>query len=106
MSVLRPERRHESSKKADDEPREAAQDSRPIKYVQGIITAVDCSMPPAAVLTVVSGNKTWKLKVADTTQITVRGADKFSCAWSKQKAGVNYRESSRGKSDAVWVGLQ
>src|SRR5258708_25206372 len=106
MVVLRPPATDESRKRPDAEPQQAVEDSRPIKYVQGIITSVDCSAPPAAVMTVVLGNKTWKLKVADTTKITVRGADKFSCGWNKQKAGVNYRENGSGEGDAVWVGLQ
>jgi tetratricopeptide (TPR) repeat protein len=86
------------------------EDTRPIQYVQGTITAVDCSTPPAAMMTVVTGAgrtaKTWKLKVADTGKLMLRSGDKFSCSWTQQKAGVNYRANGDGEGDVVWVGLQ
>jgi tetratricopeptide (TPR) repeat protein len=40
--------------------------SGPRRFLKGRIVDVDCSAPPAAVLTLVSANKTWKMRIADT----------------------------------------
>jgi len=87
-----------------------AEDTRPIQYVQGTIKSVDCSVPPSAVMIVVVETgatlKTWKMKVADVSQLTLRANDKFSCDWTKQKAGVNYRVRGDAEGDVIWLGLQ
>ncbi len=89
---------------ATEAHQEPAKTSAPTRFMQGILTGVDCSAPPSAVLTVVSGAKTWKMKVADTAGAIVFGADKFSCSWSKQKIAVNYRET--GNSEGTVVSLE
>lgn len=76
------------------------------KYVRGVLTSVDCSAPPLATLTVVSGAKTWKMKVADTNHIVLIGADAFSCSWNKQKVALNYRETSEGEGNVVSLEVQ
>src|ERR1700683_159748 len=76
------------------------------KYVRGVLNSVDCSTPTLASLTVVSGAKTWKMKVADTNHIVLIGADGFSCSWNKQKVAVNYRETSEGEGDVVSLEVQ
>ena len=76
------------------------------KYVRGTLTGVDCSAPPLATLTVVAGVKTWKMKVADTNHLVLIGADKFSCAWNKQKVALNYRETSEGEGNVVSLEIQ
>ncbi len=76
------------------------------KFIRGTLTSVDCSTPPLATLTVASGAKTWKMKVADTNHIVVIGADKFSCAWNKQKVALNYRETLEGWGSVVSVEIQ
>jgi tetratricopeptide (TPR) repeat protein len=91
----------ESPAVATEPPQEPAKSSAPTRFMQGILAAVDCSAPPSAVLTVVSGAKTWKMKVTDITHAIVFGADKFSCLWSKQKIAVNYRETGIGKGSVV-----
>jgi Flp pilus assembly protein TadD len=70
--------------------------SGPSKFLKGMLTNVDCSTPPLASLSVVSGAKTWKMKVADRNHVILIGADEFSCGWNKQKVAVNYRETSEG----------
>jgi tetratricopeptide (TPR) repeat protein len=77
-----------------------------MKFVRGILTNVDCSAPPLATLTVVSGAKTWKMKVSDTSHVLLIGADAFSCAWSKQKVALNYRETSEGEGSVVSLEIQ
>lgn len=73
------------------------------KFIRGTLIVMDCSTPPLAILTVVSGVKTWKMKVADTNHVIVIGADKFSCDWNKQKVALNYRETSEGEGLVVSV---
>jgi Flp pilus assembly protein TadD len=80
--------------------------SGPTKYIRGTLTNVDCSTPPSATLTVISGAKTWKMNVADTNHVIVIGADKFSCAWNKQKVALNYRETAEGESSVVSLEIQ
>jgi tetratricopeptide (TPR) repeat protein len=76
------------------------------KFVRGTLTGVDCSTPPLATLTLVSGTKTWKMKVADTEHLILIGADKFSCSWNKQKVALNYRETSEGEAFVVSLEIQ
>jgi tetratricopeptide (TPR) repeat protein len=76
------------------------------KFLRGTLTGVDCSTPPLATLTVVSGGKPWKMKVADTSHLILIGADNFSCAWTKQKVALNYRETSSGEGNVVSLEIQ
>jgi tetratricopeptide (TPR) repeat protein len=76
------------------------------KFVHGTLTAVDCSAPPLATLTVVSGAKTMKMKVADTNHVILIGADQFSCAWNKKKVALNYRETADGEGNVVSLEIQ
>jgi tetratricopeptide (TPR) repeat protein len=62
------------------EPARVPVPSAPAQFVRGTLTNVDCSTPPFATLTVVSGAKTWKMKVTDTSHVILIGADEFSCA--------------------------
>jgi Flp pilus assembly protein TadD len=87
-------------------PAKAPTNSGATKYIHGTLTNVDCSTPPLATLTVVSGAKTWKMNVADINHVIVIGADKFSCAWNKQKVALNYRETSEGESKVVSLEIQ
>src|ERR1700719_4316042 len=70
--------------------------SGPAKFLMGKLINVDCTVPPLAVLSVLSGTTTWKLKVADRSHVVLIGADTFSCAWNKQKVALNFRETSPG----------
>jgi len=78
----------------------------PPKFLKGQLLNVDCSEAPGAVLTVVSGPKTLKMKVADTKHVVVVGADNFSCDWSRQKVALNYRVSSDGEATVMSVEIQ
>jgi tetratricopeptide (TPR) repeat protein len=78
----------------------------PAKFLKGTITAVDCSAPPSAVLTVASGTRTWKMKATDSTRLILIGADHFSCAWNKQKVAVNYRETGADSGSIISLEIQ
>lgn len=78
----------------------------PPKFLKGQLVSVDCSHVPTAVLTVTSGGRTLKMKVADTQHAIVIGADEFSCGWTQKKVAVNYRESSDGELNVMTVEIQ
>jgi hypothetical protein len=65
---------------------------------------VDCSQPPAAVLTVVSGAVALKLRTVDYKSLLLIGADQFSCAWTNRSVSVNYKTG--GLSDGDLVSLE
>ena len=120
--MIREYRAHSTNSDIDDAPvaREVAIDetpppepepapvivSAPAKYLQGTLTAVDCSAPPAAVLTVVSGGQTWKMKVQNADHAILIGADKFSCSWSKRKVGINYRPAGAAEGNVISLEMQ
>ena len=87
-------------------PAKVPTNSGPTKFVRGTLSNVDCSTPPLATLTVVAGAKTLKMKVTDTNHVILIGADKFSCAWNKQKVALNYRETSDGEGSVVSLEIQ
>ena len=78
----------------------------PPSFLKGTIMSIDCSAPPNATLTVVSGGKTWKMQVPDSTHVLLIGADTFSCSWSKQKVALNYRETGAGVGRVVSIEVQ
>jgi tetratricopeptide (TPR) repeat protein len=88
------------------EPAAKAPNLSATKYVRGVLTNVDCSTPPFATLTVVSGAKTWKMKVADTSHAILIGAHEFNCAWVKKKVALNYRPTSEGEGNVISLEIQ
>ena len=77
-----------------------------VGYLKGILVEVDCSAPPAAVLTVTSGGKTWKMKVANSDHVVLIGADKFSCSWSHKKVALNYSPTAANEGRVISVEIQ
>jgi tetratricopeptide (TPR) repeat protein len=77
-----------------------------IKFLKGAIQSVDCSSSPAATLIVQAVRKTWTLKVADTKNAIVLGADTFSCNWKNQKVAINYRETGDAAGTVVSIEVQ
>jgi tetratricopeptide (TPR) repeat protein len=78
-------------------------DRRVSKFVEGKLVAVDCSQPPAAVLTVASGEAVLKFRTADYKSLLVIGADSFSCQWSDRRVSVNYKPGGMADGDLVSV---
>ncbi len=83
----------------------AVPDTRPIKFLKGQLTAVNCSAAPAAVLSVLAQGKRLQMRVADTAKLVIVGADKFSCDWTNKRVAVNYRGSSDA-GDVVSLEIQ
>jgi hypothetical protein len=52
-------------------------DRRPIKFLKAKLLSVDCSPAPAAILTVVTGAKTIKLRTKNYKLLVLVGADEF-----------------------------
>jgi tetratricopeptide (TPR) repeat protein len=90
------ERNEEAAPKA-----EPAVDHRPIQYRKGKLLTVDCSPAPAAIVTVVIGAKTVRLRAADYKSLTLIGADTFSCDWVNRAVSVNYRPGGHADGDLV-----
>jgi tetratricopeptide (TPR) repeat protein len=80
--------------------------AEPAKFLRGTLSAADCSSPPLAVLTVISGTKSWKMKIADRNHFILIGADAFSCSWNSQKVAVNYRETADGEANVISLEIQ
>jgi tetratricopeptide (TPR) repeat protein len=78
----------------------------PAKFLQGTLTGADCSNSPSALLTVISKEKTLKMKVADRNHLVLIGADEFSCSWSRKKVAINYRETAEGEASVISLEIQ
>ena len=77
-----------------------------VSYMTGILVQADCAAPPSAVLSVASGGKTWKLKVANTEKVVVIGADKFSCSWSHVRVALNFSPTAPNEGNVISLELQ
>jgi Tfp pilus assembly protein PilF len=75
-------------------------------FLLGSLSSVDCSNEPSAVLTVLSGSKTLKLKIADKHHVIVIGADQLHCAWTMKEVAVNYRQGGTGETDVISLEIQ
>jgi hypothetical protein len=76
-------------------------DRRPSKFLQGRLVDIDCSQPPAAVLTVTSGAVVMKLRTSDYKSLLLIGADAFSCEWNNRSVSVNYKPGGMLDGDLV-----
>ena len=79
-------------------------DTRGTKFFKGRLIAVDCSQPPAAILTVVAEGSLLKLRAADYKSLLLIGADDFSCTWRDRRITANYKPG--GLSDGDLVSLE
>jgi hypothetical protein len=93
----------DAAKRAKAAQSETTADMRPEKFLQGRLVAVDCSQPPAAILTVSSGGAVLKLRTADYKSLLLVGTDKFSCDWSDRSVSVNYKPGGSADGDLVSV---
>jgi hypothetical protein len=70
------------------------------------LLAVDCAQAPAAVMMVSVGTKQLKLRTENYKELTLVGADEFSCAWTARTVSVNYRAGGKSDGDLVSVEVQ
>ena len=75
------------------------------KFLHGTLLSVDCSSPPAAILTILAGPTKWKMRTANSKAVVI-GADQISCDWKNQKVAVNYRQTGEGQGDIISLEVQ
>jgi Flp pilus assembly protein TadD len=87
-------------------PAEPQPDRRKVQFVKGKLVNVDCAQAPAAVVTVIAGGKTMKLRTDDYKALLLIGEDTFSCAWTNRPVAVNYKAGGKADGDLVSLELQ
>lgn len=78
-------------------------DKRPVTFLKATLLSVDCSKPPAAILSVSRGGKVLKFRTTDYKSLAVIGAADFSCAWKRIPVNLNYRAGGKSDGDLVSV---
>jgi hypothetical protein len=81
-------------------------DMRVVKFLKGTLSKVDCADDSSAVLTVVSGGKTFKFLTKNSKETLVIGEDNFSCDWKNRKVSINYKPKNATTGDIVSVEVQ
>jgi tetratricopeptide (TPR) repeat protein len=85
---------------------ETQPDRRPVQFLKGKLVSVDCTQSPAAVVTVLSGTRTLKLRTEDYKSLTLVGTEEFSCGWRNRAAAVNYKAGGKSNGDLVSLELE
>ena len=77
--------------------------SGPVENLKGKIVESDCSKPPEAVITIISGMTTYTMHASDYKTLLVIGEDQFSCDWKNRPVSVNYRATGKHAGEVVSV---
>ena len=75
----------------------------PVQFLKGKIVSSDCSKPPEATVTILSGMTTYKLHASDYKSLLVIGEDQFSCDWKNRFVSVNYRAAGKNEGELVSI---
>jgi len=75
----------------------------PVQFLKGKIVTSDCSKPPEATVTVLSGMTTYKFHASDFKSLPVIGEDQFSCEWRNRLVSVNYRAVGKREGELVSI---
>ena len=75
----------------------------PVQFLKGKIVGSDCSKPPEAIVTILSGMTTYKMHASDYKSLLVIGEDQFSCDWKNRLVSVNYRAVGKHEGELVSV---
>ena len=78
----------------------------PLQFLKGKIVSSDCSKPPEATVTILSGMTTYKMHAADYKSLVVIGEDQFSCEWKNRLVSVNYRAEGKNAGELVSIELR
>lgn len=73
----------------------------PVQFLKGKIVSSDCSKPPEATVTVLSGMLTYTMHTSDYKSMAVIGEDQFSCDWKNRLVSVNYRATGKREGEIV-----
>jgi tetratricopeptide (TPR) repeat protein len=91
----------------DDAPRKPAPakpgTTGPMQFLKGKIVSSDCSKPPEATVTILSGMTTYKMHASDYKSLVVIGQDQFSCEWKNLLVSVNYRAVGKNGGELVSI---
>jgi tetratricopeptide (TPR) repeat protein len=98
------EAKREAAEHAD--PAETPDQKRVTRYIKGRLVSVDCSKPPAAVLTVNSGSAVLKLRAPDYRSLLLVGVDSFSCAWRDVSVTANYKAGGDSEGELISLELR
>jgi len=60
---------------------------------------VDCSLNPAAILTVRTNSRTLRLRTDNYKSLLLVGADAFSCDWTDRAVVANYKAGGKADGD-------
>ena len=96
----------EASSGQGEAPPEPQPDRRKVQFVRGKLVKVDCSQPPAAILTVRTNSRIMKLRTGDYKSLLLVGADDFSCEWTDRPVVANYKAGGKTDGDLVSVEVQ
>ena len=97
---------NQSAVKIEPEPEPVKTDPRPIAFLKGKLLSVDCSAPPAAVVTVAAGKRIWKMRTENAKKLVLLGTPSFSCDWKNQSVAVNYRAAGGAAGELVSLEIQ
>ena len=75
----------------------------PVQFLKGKIVSSDCSKPPQAMVTILSGMTTYKMHASDYKSLLVIGEDQFSCDWKNRLVSVNYRAMGKNEGELVSI---
>jgi predicted component of type VI protein secretion system len=75
----------------------------PVQFLKGKIVSSDCSKPPEATVTILSGMTTYKMHASDYKSLLVIGEDQFSCEWKDRLVSVNYRAAGKNRGELVSI---
>jgi tetratricopeptide (TPR) repeat protein len=81
-------------------------DTRKVQFLKGRLVRVDCANDPIAIITVISGSRTLKLRTDNYKSLLIIGADEFSCTWSGRPIAANYKLGGRADGDLVSLEVQ
>jgi len=75
----------------------------PVQFLKGKIVSSDCSKPPGAMVTILSGMTTYTMHTTDYKSLLVIGADQFFCDWKNRLVSVNYRSVGKHEGELVSI---
>lgn len=76
-----------------------------VDFAKGKIVAVDCPDATNAIVTVIVGKKTWKMRTADRNKLVLINAGAFSCSWHDQPVAMNYTKTAEGEGKLMTLEL-
>jgi tetratricopeptide (TPR) repeat protein len=96
----------EDNEEADSPPKPAPPKpgtTGSVENLKGKIVVSDCSKPPEASITVISGMTTYTMHASDYKTLLVIGEDQFSCEWKNREVSVNYRSTGKHAGELVSI---